>query len=252
MKRFLRQLFTDIVRGENIDLIITVILVMVISVLNSIGFASAQLISSITLTTLGLIAIGLLVTRYKIDDIHRRNDPANMIAFSTKKHPFLEADLTNATEIWMLGLVLRATTADNFHSFKRRVGQGLRLRALIVDPDEVSMEKVNKQFPRGFTDVQMRTLFDVVIGQYQELRQVANSVDNVQLRLIDITPPFSLYIFPHGANGGVVYVETYGYNSSSGSIPKYRISANENPIWYQHFTSQFELMWKDGKKANGH
>ena len=72
MRHFIKQILDDIRRGENIDLLVTIALVLAISVLNGLGRASAELVSSITLATIGLIAIGFLVTRYRLEDIYRK------------------------------------------------------------------------------------------------------------------------------------------------------------------------------------
>jgi hypothetical protein len=76
---------------------------------------------------------------------------------------------------------------------------------------------------------------------------VANRAENVQLRLLGFVPSFSLYVFPKAENGGVLYVEIYGYRSPSGSIPKFQLTERENPEWYEHFVSQFETMWEDAE-----
>jgi hypothetical protein len=251
MSRFLKRIWTDIQHGENIDLLATVLLVFVIAIANGLGIASEALVSSTTLAILGLIAIGLLVTRYRLDEIHRREDAGQTVKFFTRKPvTVLSAYFSTAKEIWLLGLTLRGTTTENFHDFKSKAERGVKFRILIVNANKVEMGKVVRQFSRGGNEDQFRADFAQTLNQYKEIRQTARSPENVQIRLLDFIPPFSLYIFPKTDEGGIVFVETYGYKSPLGSVPKFQLTEHDNPDWYKHFASQFETMWKDAETVS--
>lgn len=250
MKRFVKQILDDIRRGENIDLLVTIVLVLVISVLNGIGWASVELVSSITLAALGLIAIGFLVTRYRLEDIYRKEDTPNSIHFSMQKAPAFASDLAAAKEIWMTGIVLRGTTTGNFHDFKKKAEQKGKFRVLILDVNKIDMGKVLRQFSRGGSEEQFLADFKQTLNQYREISRSASNPGNVQVRLLDFVPPFRLYIFPKVEGDGVLYVEIYSYRAPLGSVPKFRISKQENPEWYGYFVNQFESMWKDAEAVD--
>lgn len=250
MRRFFKQLLNDIRRGENIDLIVTIALVLIISVLNSLGWASTELVSSITLATLGLIAIGFLITRYRLEDIYQKEDAVNSIHFAMQRTPTFISELSAAKEIWMTGIVLRGTTTGNFHEFKKKAEQRGKFRVLILNVNKIDMGKVLRQFSRGGSDEQFLADFKQTINQYKEIGQSASNVENIQLRLMDFVPPFRLYIFPKAEGGGVLYVEIYSYRTPLGSVPKFRISKQKNPEWYEYFVNQFEAMWKDAEAVN--
>lgn len=250
MRRFIKQVLEDIRRGENIDLIVTIALVLIVSVLNSLGWASAELVSSITLATIGLIAIGFLVTRYRLEDIYRKEDTPNSVHFAKQRSPTFVSDLAAANEIWMTGITLRGTTTGNFHDFKRKAEQKGRFRILIIDVNKIDMDKVLRQFSRGGSAEQFRADFKQTLNQYQEIRGLASNPGDIQVRLIDFVPPFRLYIFPKVEGDGVSYVEIYSYRASLGSVPKFRISRQKNPEWYEYFVDQFETMWQDAEVVN--
>lgn len=250
MRRFIKQLLDDIRRGENIDLIVTIGLVLVISVLNSLGWASATLVSSITLATIGLIAIGFLVTRYRLEDIYRKEDAPNAVHFAMQRIPTFASDLAAAKEIWMTGIILRGTTTGNFHEFRKKAEQKGKFRVLILNINKIDMGKVLRQFSRGGSEEQFLADFKQTINQYQEISRSARNAGNIQLRLMDFVPPFRIYIFPKLEGDGVLYVEIYSYKAPFGSVPKFRISKQENPEWYGYFANQFEAMWKDAEVVN--
>jgi len=250
MMRIFRQILEDIKRGENIDLFITVTLVAIIAVLDVLSIASTGLVASVTLATLGLIALGLLVTRYKIENIYHTHDVVNTVKLSTKIFSSLDIDLANerTKEIWMLGLVLRGTIYRHFYDFNRNVAQGTRIRAMITNWNKVDMNTTVKRLSRGVTTERFRTGYEEAIDRLRIINQSVKDLDGVKLKLLEFVPSFSLYIFPKTEDGGIIYVEMYCFKSSDGSIPKFRVTERENPIWYKHFLSQFELMWQDAEE----
>lgn len=255
MKRLLLRVYEDIKHGENIDLFAAVALAAFIFTLDILGKASSDLVASVALATLGLLAVGLLLTRYKMDSIHRAHDIPNLVQFSRQPFPSLESDLRNENtkEIWMLGLVLRGTIYNNFYNFKQNVQTGTKLRVMISNRNKINTDTTVMQFTRGGHATGKEAVwfpagYEETINRLREIRLNAPQMENVKLKLLDFVPSFSLYIFPKAEEGGVIYVEIYCYKSETGSIPKFRISQHENPQWYKHFVNQFELMWKDAKE----
>jgi len=250
MQRSLRRLFYDIFKTENIDLIIIVLLVFIVLPFDIAGIASPEIVASVTLATLGFMAIGLLIIRLKIERTYVDRDVVNSVQFLTQKSSLLANDFMTTKEIWMIGLILRNTTIENFHRFRENVSTGTKIRTLIVDPNKVNRDQVAKQFFRASTAEQFRSDFEQTIKQYKALRQAANNVNNVQLKLLDFVPSFSLYVFPNIRDGGVIYAEIFCYQSDLGSVPKFRITEHENIIWYKHFIKQFEKIWNDAESFN--
>lgn len=255
MKRILRQIFEDIKHGENIDLMVTVALALIIAILDLFGMTNTELISTITLATLGLLAMGLLLTRYKMDNIQSAQDFANSVHFSRQPLSSFDVHLRseNVKEIWMLGLVLRGTIYRNFFSLKQHSQVGTKMRVLISNRNKINTDTTVRQFTRGGhakgkEGIWFPAGYEETLNRMAEIRQAAPDVDNIRLRLLDFVPSFSLYIFPRIKDGGVLYVEIYCYKSEDGSIPKFRITQHENPQWYRHFVQQFEFMWKDGEE----
>jgi hypothetical protein len=250
MQKFLKQLWSDIQHGENVDLIVTVSLVLIISVLNALGIASVELVSSITLATLGLIAVGLLVTRYRLDEIRRKENSFNTVEFSGEKPVELTKVIGDAREIWMIGLTLRGTTTGYFHDFKKKAEKGARFHVMIVNLDKINLEPMLRRFSRGGNAEQFKADFRQTLNQYKQIGMLSKNPDYVQVRLLDFVPSYSAYIFPHAGDGGIAYVEIFGYKSPRGSVPRFCISEKQNPEWYQHFVSQFEIMWNDAYKPD--
>src|SRR5207244_3347128 len=69
----LRRIWDDIRRGKNIDLYLTILVAIGMTVLILIGFNPAlELLSPLTLTVLALIAFATLGNRYKLEEVLHR------------------------------------------------------------------------------------------------------------------------------------------------------------------------------------
>jgi hypothetical protein len=245
----LKHLFADIRNGENIDLIPIVFVTFIIAILNAFGVVSVTLVSSITLTCLGLIAIGFLQTRYQIAKTHFSIDTSNLIRFHERRLETLQQNLNHAQEIWMLGITLRDVTYNNYFRFKEVVSTGGKIRVMLLDPASYNMEQLAKRFGRASSGKQFETQYEQTFNQFEEIRSAANGVGRIEVRVINFVPSCGLVVFPTSVGNakGIIYVETYGYKPISGSIPKYQIKENENAYWYSHFLAQYEAIWKDAE-----
>lgn len=69
MKRYLREAWKDISKGENLDLYVTIATSLVITILGLLGRVESKLLSPIILVILGLIANSLLSNRKATNDV---------------------------------------------------------------------------------------------------------------------------------------------------------------------------------------
>lgn len=245
MRYFIRRIVNDVQNGENIDLAAAVLLAIIIAILDILGVASPDLVASVTLVTLGLLAVGFLGTRYKLEEIYRESDTHNTVHLTRGASPSLVEHLKSSKEIWMLGLALRGTTIDNYHHFMDMAQNSGKVRAIVVNPDKVDLDVIARRFLRGATPQEFRTDLEHTISRFKKIREAARMSDSIELRLLDLVPSYSLYIFPHEEDGGVMYVEIYGYKSRFGSMPKFQLKQHGNPDWYKYFVEQYEELWKD-------
>lgn len=251
MLSFFRRLFADVRRGENIDLIVVAIVGISISILSLLGMNLDNYISAITLATLGVVALSLLATRHRIDEINRPTDLGNAVVLYEKQLPALQDSIESAEEIWMLGWILRNTTEENCDIFIQKAQGRGRLRVLVSDPGKVDILQLTQRFAKtGTKPANVVSNFEKVLGIWNRIRSSARDSDAIQVRLIDFVPPYSLYIFPeHNKHRGVMFIEIYGYKSKKGSVPRFRITERENLYWYRHFIDQFNAIWEDAQVA---
>lgn len=179
-----------------------------------------------------------------------KNDQEAPIHFYVKKPAEFHDYLSSAKEVWLLGVILLNTTKDNMPLFAKKLESGGCIRALISNPDQISHEEITSRFSPPNTSLKtVGQNYVSVKNWYRNLRNGADNPTSVELRLLDFVPPYSLYVFPEISKESL-FVEIYGYQTGIGSIPRFMILKEENPYWYKHFFSQFEVMWKSATRLN--
>ena len=95
----LQRVWEDIRHGENIDLYVAAPLAVVIAVLEILGITSSQLISSITLVILGLLATSLLASRHSVKELSQKlTQTVDTIFFKDFAESDFESDFESATD----------------------------------------------------------------------------------------------------------------------------------------------------------
>lgn len=256
--KYLKRLLRDTLKLDNFELIPVVILGLIIFVFEILGIDNifgkplSDLLPSLTLMALGLLAIGLLFTRYRIEETYLSVDPADLVTFSIEKNDEVALNLKNSDEILLIGINLRKTTLEYYENLRTIGKRGGHVKALIANPNAIDMNDLTNRFGRGRATIeQYLSAFDQTILQFENIRRFneESGIYNtpVELRALTFIPIYSLYIFPKAQNGAFAFVEIYGYKSSEGSMPKFKISKKDNPLWYEFFLSQFEKMWSDAE-----
>ena len=78
MRRALEKIWTDVRKGENIDLYITIIIGIVLAVANLFGVAPDKWLSPIILAVLALLAISNLGNRSKLEQLLEQKKIENL------------------------------------------------------------------------------------------------------------------------------------------------------------------------------
>lgn len=146
---FLKQVWEDVKRGESIDLYVTVLLALALTVLSLLGIAPQTLIASITLTVLGLLAISALGNRHRLDELHRSivQSPSNL--FLEEYPPTLDAEFKSGKELWLVGVTLKGTISGKYIGLENQLRQGQRINILLLHPTGAAVEIAAERYYAG-------------------------------------------------------------------------------------------------------
>lgn len=241
--KFLQRVWDEIKQGENIDLYITIIVAIGITLLNILGIAPPAILAPITLGVLGLLAITSIGNRHRIDDLHARFAKAKDIFYLEEFPSTLRNDFETAREVWIVGVSLSRTIKTNYHLIEKKLQQSHVIKVLLVHPEGPGIEMaVSRNYARR--DVTQKSVDVQGTLQYLcDLKKVAP--DKLEIRTIQNPLGYGVIAINPNSVGGVLYLENYPYRVVSDSLPKFVLKANDGR-WYEMYKKELEYLWSDG------
>jgi hypothetical protein len=183
----------------------------------------------------------------RLELLKQADNPSNIIIWSFSEDDTLKKEITRCNEVLLLGLTLRTLVNEYYYVLRENVQKGTKIRAIVLDQDNVDMDIVVKAIYEAGTPDDFIHDFKVTRNQLIGIKDKAIRPDNVQLRLSRYIPSFGAKIFPSADRTGIAYIEIYCYQSEKGAVPKFVVTEEEHFAWFQHFQQQFELIWNDSK-----
>lgn len=130
---FLQRIWSEIKKGENFDLYLTVIAAITLASLNIFGIGQS-LTAPITLAVLALLAISLLGSRHQNEDLVQKLSQTAESLFVEEFPPSLKSDFLSAKELWLVGIAL-TTPANVYYSvMEEKLRKGHSIKILVLHP----------------------------------------------------------------------------------------------------------------------
>ncbi|MCP4357727.1 MAG: hypothetical protein GY796_06895 [Chloroflexi bacterium] len=242
---FLKHIWEDIKRGENIDLYVVIPIAISLAILNIIGFVSSRFIEPITLIILGLIAISLLVNRNTVRMLSNEISLQVNSVFYRKFPSTFESDIREAKEIWLIGITLTDFIRGNQSILKEKLHKGHIIKALVVHPDSPAIEmaetknanraEINVERARG----EVRHSLEDLVG----LRKIAPK--NLEVRTIQHLPSYAAFGVNLETPSGTLYISHFAFKIKAGSEPKLVLQVTDGH-WYDFYKREIHNMWDQG------
>ena len=244
----LKRIWDDVRHGKNIDLYVTVSASIVLTLLSLLGRVSETKITSITLSVLALIAISLLVNRYKVEEL-LNNSRTNDIVFFDEFPESMISEIENANELWLSGVTLSSIFLLHFSTLEHMAAKGRKIKALLVQPNGSAVENAaSRAYVPSALNVE-RVADDILrtLENLCHLKKISPLPNNIEIRTINHPMERRIIgINPHTATG-VLYIANYSFRTPSGAKPKFVLQARDGK-WYDFYVEEFELLWANGKK----
>lgn len=239
--KLLQIIWDDLRQGENIDLYLTVVAALTISVLNLAGVAPANLLPAITLAVLALLAITNLVNRHKLDDaIHNRSS----VQFFIENYPArVSDDIYNAKELWLVGSTLARTLINFGATLEAKLSRNERIKILLLDPNSDVVRHTNDSLLYPMTSEQYRERINTSLTT---ISQIAKKYPGrLEVRLLDRPIAFGTYAMNIDAPNGTMYVELYKYKTAFDE-PRFVLHKKDRH-WFELYREQLLTLWKAAK-----
>lgn len=237
--KFFRHLWQDLKSGVNIDVYVTLLLAIGLSVASKTGVGK-ELVPSLTLTVLALLVIILFGTRRRIEDLAGHISEGR--AFLVHRRPDLEERLRNARTIAINGITLAGTSAQLLTVFKDCFTRGGQVRLLLMDPENSALEVAGYRFYKHQDQEKLRREVRHALDNFETLLPCRSSSEDCRIGLLPTLPPYGIWLIDVDTPKAEIWVEVYSFKDVT--QPTFHLLPNRDEVWFDFFRRQFEGMWE--------
>lgn len=243
---FLEKMWEDIRHGENIDQYATILLAFTLGVLGVFGIASAELISSLTLTVLGLLAISNLVNRRQIEVLSQKVLQSAESFFSDEFSPDFKGNFETAEEIWLIGVTLSRLLKSDYGKIEDKLRKGHSVKVLLVHPEGASLEMAASRYYADINRNAKTIGFEIKksLNLFCGLQEIAPT--KLEIRTIQNSLTFGGVCINPNSTTGILYLEHFPYRTASDALPKFILHASDGR-WYDFFNKEIHALWNNSK-----
>lgn len=236
----LNQIWNDIKTGENIELYLTVSIAIIVAILGLLNVANAELVSSLTLATLGLFAFSALQNRRKIDKLLNQSSGSG---FSLLNDPLdLDERLNQATSIAHNGITLVGTSNKRLGIFAKCLSQADGdVQLLLVDPDSIALDVAAQRFAKHQDASLFRIETQHALSNFNPLYKKYES--NFQIRLLPAMAPYSIWIIDRNTPYAEIWLGLYPFRADRQAEPWIKFFPHQDREMFDFLIEQFDVMW---------
>ncbi len=153
-------------------------------------------------------------------------------------------DIANATDIYIVGMILNRTVRDHLATFGDRVAEGANLKFVIVDPDDEAIMKIMPFRSYGTKPSEWwRNRIQQTIGHIEDIPNIEKPKGSINIGLLPYFPSFGMWLIDPEQPHGQIVVEIYHHRTAEPN-PTFLLKASDDAYWYSFFKNQFDLLWK--------
>lgn len=242
--KIIRRIISDIQRGENIDLYLTIPAAFMVGLVNLSGVVKPEVVASLTLIVLGAVATSILGNRYRVESLASKLSPTVANTFVDEFPETFKQDFEAASEIWLIGATLDNIVNWFYSTIERKLQHGHTFRVLIIDPDSAAVELSDMRAYSKPNAERARNEKIGVLQDFCDLRETAP--DRLSIRTVGHPLGHSLIAMNPNQLSGILYVSYYPFKTPGGSLPKFVMRAVDGR-WYEHFKQEAENLWSAGQ-----
>ncbi|GAA2255040.1 hypothetical protein [Streptomyces indiaensis] len=252
--RLLRQLRTDLLAGENLEIYTTALLSLVLAVLGVLGMVGGEVLAAATLATLALLASGMLGSRRQVAKLTaevraRGRGELSVEDFLGKGKAGLLEQVRAAQDIRIVGVTLSRTLRDLVDELQRRAVAGAVVKVALIDPAGSAPDEAARRSTipdrAGMYRNRLRSSVDLL----RELAETPGTEGRVEVRFLDFVPAFGLVLLDPQRPGGRIHVDIYSHSSASGDAV-FTVLPHRDGEWFPHFQTEFDSVWEHGRPAD--
>lgn len=153
-------------------------------------------------------------------------------------------DLTQANEIYVVGMVLNRAVRSHMATLSDRLTAGANLRFVILDwKNEPLMEVMPYRsigsHPKGWWQDRVRQ----TEGYIEDIPVSDDHAGTLKVGYLPYFPSFGMWLIDPDEPHGQIHVEIYHHRTPEMNAT-FSLHAAEDAHWYRFFRKQFDVLWK--------
>jgi hypothetical protein len=251
--KIIRDIWGDIRSGKNLDVYVTLIISLIVSVLGIIGVANQNIIASAILATLALVSLNILLSRRDNAEIRDTLIQNSIASSGLSKHfftqeydrAFLRKNLSTSRKVFFWGLTFETSLPLIQYTLEQGLESGLEIRFLLIKRDSRAVDMAAFR-NRHKNAIQLNTDLASSIDRLKTLNSVKTS-GKLEVREVDYLPPWTIIASDYHLPTGKMFVRLMSFRIPNETRPTFELDARADNDWYKFFCQQFEMVWSEAE-----
>lgn len=208
------------------------------------------------ITILGLLSTTILIDRFtRLRRIEKHTEETynflkdkegkpslDDLLINRKQLPPLEQRLKSVKEVMISGGSLFRLTNEYLGLFEEKAKEGCKFKFLLLNPSSEAAKLVATHIVYEIDSYQTYVNYiNTALNNLDGLKKKYPT--QVEIKIVDFIPSFSLFITDPTKEDGVARVELYTQAVPTRERPQIVLINTREPHWYNFFLSQFNDMW---------
>lgn len=152
-------------------------------------------------------------------------------------------ELTQANDIYVVGMVLNRAVRNHLATFSQRLAAGTNLRFVILDwQNEPLMEIVPNRSFGSHPKEWWRDSICQTEGYIEDIPLSGGAKGTLKIGYLPYFPSFGMWLIDPDEPHGQIHVEIYHHRTPEKNA-MFSLQATEDAYWYRFFRKQFAVMW---------
>lgn len=241
---WLKRAWSEVRRGENLDLYVTVGLAILLVLLTIVPLPVEGWVTPLTIAVLALLAVSMVGTRHRLDDMLMRTEPSHGVVLLDDFPEKLQADIGAAHDLWLVGVTMVQTTKKQLFEIERVLRQGGSVHVLVSEPDNPTLKVADA---RSYLSTGVESMSNDIrhtLAIFCQLRSKYRS--RVDVRTIAYPLDHAIIATDINTSTGVLYISNYAFKIPGGSRPKFVVDS-KYPAWYDFYRKELEYLFGAGQ-----
>ncbi|RSD10403.1 hypothetical protein [Amycolatopsis eburnea] len=240
------RIWDSIRRGRHVELYLVLVVSTVAVVLAILDVGSQRLVSTLTVTALGLTGFALIEQRIAVQaGLDRLADIGARAKFQDEPVLDLPSALKNSSLVMLAGVDLSRTFGRYEAELKDYVQAGKRLRVMLYDPEGTALDHAVVRSRRHFSRDREVALIENSCYDFLTLRALS-SADGVEVRLSQVPFPYGVVAADYRSENGSICLKHYTFKGESYDKP-WICLASADGRWYAQFAGEIDSYWDEAR-----